>query len=179
VVFTVTVDVCLVQLKQRFHSFKEISNLFSFLMPEQLRLLTDTELNSATSDFAAKYSEDVSTDIVGQFLALRSCLKESETVTSPRGVLEFIVEHKLQSMLPDVVTAYMLYLTLPVTVATCERSFSKLRIIKNYLRSSCGQERLSNLGLLAIESSTARSLNLDSIINDCFNESETTQLQKL
>jgi len=33
--------------------------------------------------------------------------------------------HALSSTFSDVSTAYMLLLTLPVTVTTCERSFSK------------------------------------------------------
>ena len=41
----------------------------------------------------------------------------------------------------------MMYKTVPATVATAERSFSKLKLIKNFLRSSMPQERLSGLAL--------------------------------
>nr|CAI5858450.1 unnamed protein product [Callosobruchus analis] len=37
---------------------------------------------------------------------------------------------------------------MPVSVASCERSFSKLKLIKTYLRSTMGQERLSGLAIL-------------------------------
>jgi hypothetical protein len=37
--------------------------------------------------------------------------------------------------------------TLPVTLTTAERSFSKLKLIKTYLRSSMGQDRLSELAI--------------------------------
>ncbi|XDV11295.1 hypothetical protein PO909_000266 [Leuciscus waleckii] len=37
------------------------------------------------------------------------------------------------------------------TTATAERSFSKLKLVKTKLRNVCGQERLSDLLLLAIE----------------------------
>ena len=48
-----------------------------------------------------------------------------------------IVEYSaMASAFTDVVTALLLFLTLPVTVASAERSFSKLRLIKNYLRST-------------------------------------------
>ena len=40
---------------------------------------------------------------------------------------------------------------IPATSCTAERSFSSLRRLKTYLRSTCGQERLSNLALLHIE----------------------------
>ena len=47
----------------------------------------------------------------------------------------------------DVITALILFLTLPVTGATAKRSFSKLKLIKNYLCYSTGQSRLSGLSL--------------------------------
>jgi len=55
-------------------------------------------------------------------------------------------------------------LTMPVTIATCEKSFSKLKLIKNYLRSS--QERLSNLAILSIEQEIASKMDYTSIIEE-------------
>ena len=66
----------------------------------------------------------------------------------------------------EVCTAFMLFLTLPVTVATAERSFSKLKLIKTYLRSSMGQERLSGLAILSIENTRARELNIGDVVDD-------------
>ena len=70
---------------------------------------------------------------------------------------------------PDVVTALLLFLTLPVTVASAERSFSKLRLIKSYLRSTMNQDRLRSLALLSIEAQSAESLETDQIIDDFAN----------
>ena len=61
--------------------------------------------------------------------------------------------------------ALRILLTLPVTVASAERSFSKLKLIKNYLRSNMGQERLVDLAILGIESDLAKSIDFDCIIN--------------
>ncbi|KYN41575.1 hypothetical protein ALC56_04040, partial [Trachymyrmex septentrionalis] len=41
--------------------------------------------------------------------------------------------------------------TLPISVAHLEKSFSRLKLIKTYLRSSISQERLIGLALIAIE----------------------------
>ena len=46
-----------------------------------------------------------------------------------------------------------------MTVAEGERSFSKLKLIKNYLHSTINQDRLTDLGTLAIESSFAHKVN--------------------
>ena len=70
----------------------------------------------------------------------------------------------ISSGFTDVVTALLLFLTLPVTVATAERSFSKLKLIKNYLRNTMGQERLSGLSLLAIEASQAKTMQTGKLI---------------
>ena len=44
----------------------------------------------------------------------------------------------------------MLFFTLPVIVASDERSFSKLKMIKDFKRNSIGQTRLHDLALLYI-----------------------------
>jgi Domain of unknown function (DUF4371)/hAT family C-terminal dimerisation region len=164
-IFNLTIDTCINKVLMRFESFRAISTRFGFMMPAQLNQISDDDLCTSTTEFARLYEDDVSEDVVRQFRSLRSCFCFSQA-KGPRDVLQFIVENKLQSTMPDVVTCYMLFLTLPVTVASCERSFSKLRMIKNYLRSSCGQERLSGLALLSIESKVARSLNLDDLIKN-------------
>ena len=47
--------------------------------------------------------------------------------------------------------AYRILLTIHVTIAFTKRSFSKLKLIKSYLRFIMSQERLSRLAILSIE----------------------------
>jgi hypothetical protein len=42
-------------------------------------------------------------------------------------------------------------ITFPFSSVTCERTFSKMKLIKTYARNSMGDERLSDLSILAIE----------------------------
>ena len=54
-----------------------------------------------------------------------------------------------------------IFLTIAVSVATCEGSFSKLKLIKNYLRSSMSTLRLRNLATLPIERELTDNINFD------------------
>jgi hypothetical protein len=62
--------------------------------------------------------------------------------------------------------AYRIMLTIPVTVASAERSFSKVKLIKSYLRSTMSQQRLNGLALLAIEKEMLTEIDYNSLIND-------------
>ena len=53
-----------------------------------------------------------------------------------------------------------------VTVASVEISFSKLKLLKSYLRSSMLQERLNDLAILCIEKNMLKNIDIDTIIND-------------
>ena len=76
-----------------------------------------------------------------------------------------IVENtSLTTTYPDVCTAYMMHMTVSVTVATAERYFSRLKLIKNFFRSSISQKRLRGLALLLIENERGKNLDLRKFI---------------
>jgi len=54
--------------------------------------------------------------------------------------------------------AYIL-LTIPVSSAVCERVFSTLKLVKNELRSTMGDDRLHSLILMAVEKEIIRETN--------------------
>ena len=80
-------------------------------------------------------------------------------------LLKLIISSKIMSSVPELATACVLFATIPVTVASAERSFSKMKLIKTYLRSSISQERLDGLALLAIENEGAKQLNIDDLLD--------------
>lgn len=67
---------------------------------------------------------------------------------------------------PNVDIAYRILLTTHVTVASAERCFSKLKLLKTYLRSSMSQERLNGLAILCIEKEVLENMNFELVIND-------------
>ena len=77
-----------------------------------------------------------------------------------------MINFSVCSSFPQLLKLLILFLTIPVTVATAERSFSKPKIIKSYLPSSMSQERLNGLAMLAIEKSAITPDIQERIIKD-------------
>jgi hypothetical protein len=71
---------------------------------------------------------------------------------------------------PNVSTGYRILFTVsvpvPVPVASAKRSFSKLKLLKNYLRSTLSQERLNSLATLCIEKRLLDEIDINTIIDD-------------
>ena len=49
---------------------------------------------------------------------------------------------------PKLLKCIQIALTIPVTAASCEHSFSAMKLIKTYLRNRAGDDRLSDLTVL-------------------------------
>lgn len=75
------------------------------------------------------------------------CLPQNTAAT----MLNLMKENNAQEIFPLMLELLTIYATLPVTTATVERTFSKLKLVKTKLRSLSSEERLSDLLLLAIE----------------------------
>jgi hypothetical protein len=81
----------------------------------------------------------------------------------PVEILNFLKPH---DYFPNATIAYRVLLTIPVTVASAERSFSKLKLLKSYLHSTMTQERLNALAVIAIESDMLEKIDYEDIIED-------------
>ena len=66
-------------------------------------------------------------------------------VTTVRTICDIISDNSMARVMFSEV--HQLYLTVPMTTATAERTFSMLRRLKNYLRSRMTQEQLNHVML--------------------------------
>jgi hypothetical protein len=66
---------------------------------------------------------------------------------------------------PEVVNVLKLFLFILVTSDAAERFFSKLKLIKSYLRSTMASQRLSDLSVLSIENERIRSLDINILVD--------------
>lgn len=96
-------------------------------------------------------------------------IKENKPTARVIDILNMIVKSQLENLLPNAVVAYRILLTIPVSVATGERTFSKLKIIKTYLRNSMTNNRLSDLAIMSIEKDLTKRINYDDVITDFVN----------
>ena len=65
-------------------------------------------------------------------------------------VLALIVEKDTLKFFPELLKVLKIFATLPVTSCEAERSFSTLKRLKTFIRSTMGEERLNSLAVLNI-----------------------------
>lgn len=160
-------------LNKRFEDLVNLSEEFSFLFGKNLKEQDLSELKKIAFDFAEKYSSDVDSDeLLDELVVFKNQIPKlisDVTTATPKDLLQCILQYSLNDLYPNIMTSLRIFLTLPATVASCERSFSKLKLIKNYLRSVMGQNRLSHLALISIEAEILNRIDIDEIITDFAN----------
>lgn len=72
----------------------------------------------------------------------------------------------MRAMFPLVESLIRLLLVNPASSATAERSFSSLRRLKTYLRSTCGQRRLNDLALCHIHKDVVDKVNIHEVMKE-------------
>ena len=90
--------------------------------------------------------------------------KEPQQLTSVIEFLCFLAPYK--AAFDCLYKLLLITVTLPVTSPSCERSFSKIKLVKTFLRNSMTSDRLSNIALLSIESKRAESIDMDSFVDE-------------
>ena len=140
---------CLInQLGKRFTNassviFRGISALFSgrqiFLFIEDLK------------NYATDYSLNAN-DLQHELPIVKKLqLKQPDPTKSLVKFLSFLCSYK--ATFECLYNSLLISVILPVTSTSCERSFSKMKLVKTFLRNSMNNDRLSDLALLSIESS--------------------------
>ena len=107
------------------------------------------------------YSNIDSLDLFSKLKVLKEVLQINEN--SPINLLNYI---KRVEYFPNACIAFRILLIIHVIVASAKRSFSKLKLIKSYLRSTMSRERLSGLVILSIKKKMLVELECKNLINN-------------
>ena len=114
--------------------------------------------------------DDFNRDIIGQLEQLRNISMpdyeriEIKCFADVRSL--FKKERAVLRLLPQVVKLTQLVCVLPCSTATPERSFSQLRRIKNYLRSTMNQDRLNHAMVAVIHGEHLDKINLVKLMTE-------------
>ena len=150
---------------KRFQSVNNITSLFSFLW--SYKRMTEGELKRQCSAFAQFYTDVDQEELADELKSLKLMHEANfgELPLPPLKLLNKLVEIGFDQLFPYITISLRIFLTLPVTVASAERSFSKLKLIKNHLRSLMGQQRLVDLVVMGIESDLTRKADFQELID--------------
>ncbi|XP_055877108.1 zinc finger MYM-type protein 1-like [Biomphalaria glabrata] len=164
------IDRLIQEMTTRFGCLKTLDEKFGFLFSISKLFANDTsnDIQQHCATLADFYKTDIDgTELFVEISDCRMLLKTrpDATPSSPLELLSFIISYG-NDIFPNLQIALQIMLTISVSVASCERSFSKLKIILTYLRASMGQERLSDLALLSIEKELVETINVDDVIDN-------------
>ena len=145
----------------------------SFGLPRQIEELL---VAAASGEKNILIPEQVATvfreDIDLARLKTQLCMVPDTFTTPPEKKIPAVIKglsyemqeaDSVRRMLSEVDKLIKLYLTIPVTTATAERTFSALKRVKSYLRSSMTQERLNHCVILHVFKERVDELRVEDI----------------
>jgi hypothetical protein len=166
--FLATVDTVRNVCDERFALLRQYVNTWGFLFDVTV-VPCDEGLRKACGDLAIALTgefRDISgSELFQELKSFHAFYVTPDTSSRPLNALKYLAKFSLFDVFPNLWIALRILLTLPVSVASGERSFSRLKLIKNYLRSTMGQSRLNELGLLSIENDVARRIDFTDVIS--------------
>ena len=145
------------ELSERSGRIRRLADKFSFLVKldsidvEKMEHLKT--LKQQCQNFANHFETDVNSSFLNEEIVDCLTLFRSGNKAFPKNAKDFLaslVEFGWD-VFPTLCIAYRLLLAIGYSIASCERSFSKLKQIQTYLRSSMSNQLLSSLSLISIE----------------------------
>lgn len=167
--FNVIIENLLSELSKRQSAYEKLCNTFGIL--HSLPDASEEELSIGATNLITSYPNDLEVELHDELIQFSALLKTdiAKEIGSKHNreaqYYSLIKAHELEPMFPNVDVALRIYLSLMVSNCSGERSFSKLKRVKNEQRASMGQDRLNNLSLLSIEHELLRSLHVNEIIS--------------
>lgn len=135
---------------------KEVNNVFknlSILLPNNIVETSSLDFPDVVEKLQM-YKEDISMSQLEGELHIWKALWKNDTGSdeNERERPHYAMEaFKRAECVPNIQTLLKILVLLPITSCTAERSFSTLRRVKTYLRSTTGEERLNGLTIMNVE----------------------------
>lgn len=161
--FYVICDKTKAELSQRTQIYEIVIEPFRIFFYWNLSM---EEKKNAIKKLMDIYKEDIDVctfeDELDHFLIF---LKENkDTIKTTPDIYRAAKE--MSCTFPNVEIVLNFFLTIPLSNASGERSFSVLKRVKKYLRSTMGEERLNSMAILYIEQEILNRINTAKIIDE-------------
>lgn len=154
------------ELEPRSKVYSKLNKNFNFLV--KLKNMNNEEISIACEKVASFYKSDISGDELTNECQMAKFYfnpVDNSDEISHSSMYATIVRDNLSTTFPNIEILLRIYLALFVTNVVDERSFSKLKYIKNYLRNSMTEEKLNNLSLICIERNVLETIDFQEIID--------------
>ena len=145
-----------------FNKIWMLNKIFGFLNPHAL--LRSENIEEDMNKFKNIYADYDNFSELPYEIARFNRLIQS--IATALDVLQWLTKYRLCESTPYLFLCLKLYLTVAASIESYERSFSKLTLIKSYLRSTMGESRLSALAILSIKSDFVEMLSFKVIISE-------------
>ena len=152
--------------KRRAIVYSDIAEMFLFLANFKA---TKLEIGRGVKLLEETYPKDVDPKLTDELLHFHLYVRQTQSQglteeqsisLSHEDLYQIVCKKKIHIVFPNVEAIFRLFLSLMVTNCSGERSFSRLKSIKNELRFTMPQKRLFALSILCIESDKLKQINL-------------------
>ena len=159
-------DQVISSVEERFAQIVDLSKRLGFLFnieSMKVAITNEDDLCQKCISLEQEMGDVDALELVGEVVRFtKACPMD---VNTPLQCLNYIYKENLHSIYPNLSIGLRVLLTIPVSVASGERSFSKLKLVKTYLRSTMCQDRLNGLAIISIENETARNIEYNLLID--------------
>ena len=161
------VDTLIAEVRRRKSVYCTLQQNFNFLLNLDTWAISD--IKNAASKLLKVYASNLDSDFLSEVVHFTFHLRSSPDLGSKTNTaqaqLSYLKKNCLIETFPNVAIILRIYLALPVANTEGERSFSALKRVKNYLRSSQMQNHVCDFCIVAIEKSFTKSMSFEEIID--------------
>lgn len=131
--------------------------------------LINLEFNIESSNLFQRFFHVVAENLEAEIIILKN-MKDTprpigNSVSTIHEWLDWLSIKGRADIFKQFLQVLRIFVVIPVTSCSCERTFSKLSIIKNKLRSTMSQDRLNSLLFLFVEQKMTANVNIDEVID--------------
>jgi hypothetical protein len=152
-------------INKHFEQLEPYSNNFGFLYQiDKVKTMKEDELQKYCKDLHLESSDGDLNDLEGldlysELLIFRMMIDDNTTLLKALSILK-----NTNGSFSNISITLRIMLTILVTSSCVKISFSKLKLIKTYLRNKLNQDKLSDLALISIEQEISNSIDYQNVL---------------